>query len=98
VAVNVTGVNPRGDAEPLGGAEISKHLLAASVAILSARVDLVVPKFLEGIKHFVRSRSIMNSGSVSVVAEGHGTAMMLVTCDLGILNLLVIHNFSMTKT
>src|SRR5258706_7124057 len=29
VAVEVSGVNPRGDAEPLGGAEITQHLFAA---------------------------------------------------------------------
>jgi hypothetical protein len=30
VAVNVSGVNPRGDAEPLGGAEITQADLAVA--------------------------------------------------------------------
>src|SRR5260221_9841046 len=72
VAVKVSGVNPRGDAEPLGGAEITQHLFAASVAIVRARVDLVVAKFRDGAKHCVCGRSVMNPGPVSAVAERHG--------------------------
>src|SRR5712671_1978033 len=72
VAVKVSGVNPRGDAEPLGGAKITQHLFAASVAIVRARVDLVGAKFRGGAKHCVCGRSVMNPGSVSAVAERHG--------------------------
>src|SRR5260221_81773 len=45
---------------------------AASVAIVRARVDLVVAKFRDGAKHCVCGRSVMNPGSVSAVAERHG--------------------------
>jgi hypothetical protein len=65
-------MNPRGDAEPFGGAEITQHLFAGSIAIDRARVELVVAKFQDGIKHCVRGRSVMNPGSVSAVAERHG--------------------------
>jgi hypothetical protein len=64
-------MNPRGDAEPFGGAEITQHLFAGSIAIDSARVELVVAKFQDGAKHCVCGRSVMNPGSVSVVAERH---------------------------
>src|SRR3984893_5936055 len=70
--VAIVWEKPRGDAEPLGGAEITQHLFAASVAVGSARVDLVVAKFREGAKHCVCGRSVMNAGSVSAVAERHG--------------------------
>src|SRR6266403_4367800 len=59
VAARVSGVNPRGDAEPLGGAESTQHLFAASVAIVSARVELVVAKFQESAKHCVCGSSVM---------------------------------------
>src|SRR5580704_1688126 len=72
VAAKVSRVKPRGDAEPLGGAEITQHLFAASVAIADARVDLVVAKFRDGAKHCVCGRSVMYPGSVSAVAERHG--------------------------
>src|SRR5258707_14255859 len=72
VAAKVSGEKPRGHAEPLGGAEITHHLFAASVAIAMARVDLVVAKFREGAKHCVCGRSVMNPGAVSAVAERHG--------------------------
>src|ERR1700691_1645942 len=65
-------MKPRGDAEPLGGAEITQHLLAATVTIDMARIDLVVAKFQDGVKHCVCGRSVMNPGSVSAVAERHG--------------------------
>src|SRR5712672_156266 len=65
-------MNPRGDAEPFGGAEITQHLFAGSIAIDRARVELVVAKFRDGAKHCVCGRSVMNSGSVSTVAERHG--------------------------
>src|ERR1700720_1163775 len=72
VAASVSGMNPRGDAEPFGGAEITQHLFAGSIAIDRARVELVVAKFQDGAKHRVCGRSVMNPGSVSVVAERHG--------------------------
>src|SRR5258708_24937690 len=72
VAARVSGVNPRGDAEPLGGAEITQHLFAGSVAIVRAPVELVVAKFQDGTKHRVCGCSVMNPGSVSAVAERHG--------------------------
>src|ERR1700731_4677270 len=72
VAGSVSGMNPRGDAEPFGGAEITQHLFAGSIAIDRARVELVVAKFQDGAKHRVCGRSVMNPGSVSVVAERHG--------------------------
>src|ERR1700731_3975414 len=72
VAVKVSRVNPRGDVEPRGGAEITQHLFAASVAIVSARVELVVAEFRDGAKHCLRGRSVMNPGSVTSVAERHG--------------------------
>src|SRR5216684_2862000 len=65
-------MNPRGDAEPFGGAEITQHLFAGSIAIDRARVELVVAKFQDGAKHCVCGRSVMNPGSVSAVAERHG--------------------------
>src|ERR1700689_3798749 len=72
MAGSVSGMNPRGDAEPFGGAKISQHLFAGSIAIDTARVELVVAKFQDGAKHRVRGRSVMNPGSVSAVAERHG--------------------------
>src|SRR5258705_459822 len=72
VAARVSGLNPRGDAEPLGGAEITQHLFAGSVAVVSASFDLVVAEFQEGAKHCVCGRSVMNPGSISAVAERHG--------------------------
>src|ERR1700733_2128967 len=42
VAGGVSGMNSRGDAEPFGGAEITQHLFAGSIAIDRARVELVV--------------------------------------------------------
>src|ERR1700738_385916 len=72
VAAKVSGEKARGDAEPFGGAEITRHLFAASVAIAMARVDLVVAKFREGAKHCICGRGVMNPGSVSAVAERHG--------------------------
>jgi hypothetical protein len=72
VAASVSGMNPRGDAEPFGGAEITQHLFAGSIAIDRARVELVVAKFQDGAKHCVCGRSVMNPGSVSAVAERHG--------------------------
>ena len=72
VAGSVSGMNPRGDAEPFGGAEITQHLFAGSIAIDSARVELVVAKFQDGAKHCVCGRSVMNPGSVTAVAERHG--------------------------
>src|SRR5258707_14162497 len=65
-------MNPGGDAEPFGGAEITQHLFAGSIAIDRARVELVVAKFQDGAKHCVCGRSVMNPGSVSAVAERHG--------------------------
>jgi hypothetical protein len=65
-------MNPRGDAEPFGGAEITQHLFAGSIAIDRARVELVMAKFRDGAKHCVCGRSVMNPGSVSAVAERHG--------------------------
>src|SRR3979409_2085785 len=65
-------MNPRGDAEPFGGAEITQHLFAGSIAIDRARVELVVAKFQDGAKHCVCGRSVMNPGSVSAGAERHG--------------------------
>src|SRR6267378_5553599 len=67
-----SGMNPRGDAEPFGGAEITQHLFAGSIAIDRARVELVVAKFQDGAKHCVCGRSVMNPRSVSAVAERHG--------------------------
>src|SRR5882762_10586035 len=72
VAGSVSGMNPRGDAEPFGGAEITQHLFAGSIAIDRARVELVVAKFQDGAKHCVCGRSVMNPGSVPSVAERHG--------------------------
>ena len=72
VAGSVSGMNPRGDAEPFGGAEITQHLFAGSIAIDSARVELVVAKFQDSAKHCVCGRCVMNPGSVSAVAERHG--------------------------
>ena len=72
VAASVSGRNPRGDAEPFGGAEVTQHLFAGSIAIDRARVELVVAKFQDGGKHCVCGRSVMNPGSVSPVAERHG--------------------------
>src|ERR1700722_8522795 len=60
-------MNPRGDAEPFGGAEITQHLFAGSVAIDPARVELVVAKFQDGAKHCVCGRRVMNPGSVAAV-------------------------------
>jgi hypothetical protein len=54
VAVNVSRVKLRGDAEPLGGAEITQHLFAASVAIVRARIELVVAKFRSASGHLCR--------------------------------------------
>src|SRR5258707_9030703 len=65
-------MNPRGDAEPFGGAEITQHLFAGSIAIDRARVELVAAKFQDGAKHCVCGRSVMDPGSVSAVAERHG--------------------------
>jgi hypothetical protein len=65
-------MNPRGDAEPFGGAQITQHLFAGSIAIDRARVELVVAKFQDGAKHCVCGRSIMNPGSVPAVAKRHG--------------------------
>src|SRR3984893_19506798 len=62
VAVEVSGVNPRGDAEPLGGAEITQHLFAGYVALVKARVELVVAKFQDGAKHCLCGRGVMNPG------------------------------------
>jgi hypothetical protein len=72
VAGSVSGMNPRGDAKPFGGAEITQHLFAGSIAIDNARVELVVAKFQDGVKHCVCGRSVMNPGSESAVAERHG--------------------------
>jgi hypothetical protein len=72
VAASVSGRNPRGDAEPFGGAEITQHLFAGSIAIDRTRVELVVAKFQDGAKHCVCGRSVMNPGSVAAVAERHG--------------------------
>ena len=41
-------MNPRGDAEPFGGAGITQHLFAGSIAIDRARIELVVAKFQDG--------------------------------------------------
>jgi hypothetical protein len=65
-------MNPRGDAEPFGGAEITQHLFARSIAIDRARIELVVAKFREGAKHRVCGRSVMNPSSVPAVAKRHG--------------------------
>src|SRR6204780_5254131 len=72
VAGSVSGMNPRGDAEPFGGAQITQHLFAGSIAIDRARVELVVAKFQDGAKHCVRGRSVMNPCSVPAIAERHG--------------------------
>src|SRR5260370_14558318 len=66
-------MNPRGDAEPFGGAEITQHLFAGSIAIDRARVELVVAKFQEGAEHCVCGRGVMNPGSVAAVAKRHGS-------------------------
>src|SRR3979490_1101691 len=72
VATSISGRNPRGDAEPFGGAEITQHLFAGSIPIDRTRVELVVAKFQDGAKHCVCGRSAMNPGSVAAVAERHG--------------------------
>jgi hypothetical protein len=45
---------PRGDAEPFGGAEITQHLFAGSVAIVRACVELIVAKLQYGAKLFLK--------------------------------------------
>src|SRR5260221_9127703 len=76
VAVKVSGVNPRGDAEPLGGAEVTQHLFAASVAIVRARVDLVVAKFRDGAKHCVcgRTQAWHGRAATSLASTSSNTA------------------------
>jgi len=64
--------NPRGDAEPFGGAEITQHLFAGSIAIDRARVELVsgqIPRRRQALR--LRSQR-HDPGSVSAVAERHG--------------------------
>jgi len=56
----------------LGGAEITQHLFAASVAIVRASVDLVVAKFREVPSISSAGAASLNPGSVSAVAERHG--------------------------
>ena len=65
-------MNPRGDAEPFSGAQITQHLFAGSIAIDRARVKLVVTEFQDGAKHRACGRSVMNPGSVPAIAERHG--------------------------
>src|ERR1700722_13402932 len=65
-------MNPRGDAEPFGGAESPQHRFAGSIAIDRARVELIVAKFQDGAKHCVCGRSVMNPGSISAITERHG--------------------------
>ena len=62
MAGSVSGMNPRGDAEPFGGVEITQHLFAGSIAIDRARVELVVAKFQDGAKHCVCGRSGVRHG------------------------------------
>src|SRR5258708_33065078 len=76
VAVKVSGVNRRGDAEPLGGAEVTQHLFAASVAIVRARVDLVVAKFRDGAKPCVcgRTQAWHGRAATSLASPSSNTA------------------------